>query len=435
MVEIEIKRGYEVLPDNRVKFGIRIINNSDSAISDVEVILDYSQSLFELESGKIEGLGTIPPSIPRTVKFVLRPLSCVHEEEIGATIRYKDHKWEKHTIDMRPKEIHCVCPFLKEKIITRSDFLKLFNEGYSEERGLNFENIKLEKITDFITHTCKNRLYKVDEFSLENGKILYLAGDSIGEKAHYLLTAVIIEREGIVQVLFKAKSNKEFGIKGFLNEVVENLRHLVQISSDAKEIGVIKKEQVINIIDSVVQHTNFSGEEKSSVNIQDSIVQRTNFSSSEQENRKKETEERLVRQQHENERLRKEKEEHDRLRRQKEEEKKIRDEEEHQRKQKESKVRLKQEMEELQAKREKEEKRRKEKEVLERQQREKQEQKRREKEEEAQKEKEEQEKLRKHREEAERKQKEKENKSKVMFFVALVVCIILCLAFYANYVF
>ena len=303
MVDIEIKRGYEVLPDNRVRFGIRVINNGDFAISEVEVILDYSHSLFELESSIVENLGSIPPSIPRTAKFILRPLGCVHTEEIGATVRYRDHKWEKCTFDMRPKEIHCVCPFLKEKTITRTDFLQLFNGGFPAERGLNFENIKLEKVVEFITHTCKNRLYKVDEFPLENGKILYLAGDSVGEKAYYLLTAIVIEREGIVQVLFQAKSDKEFGINGFLNEIVENLRHLVQSLSAAKEIGIIKNEQVINIIDSVVQHTNFSGGISSpSVNIQDSVVQRTNLEPSEDENLKRETEEKLRREQEEAER-------------------------------------------------------------------------------------------------------------------------------------
>ena len=303
MADIEIKRGYEVLPDNRVRFGIRVINNGDFAISDVEVILDYSRSLFELEGSRIEELGTIPPSIPRTAKFILKPLGCVHTEEIGATVRYRDHKWEKCTFDMRPKEIHCVCPFLKEKTITRTDFLQLFNGGFPAERGLNFENIQLEKVVEFITHTCKNRLYKVDEFPLENGKILYLAGDSVGEKVYYLLTAIVIEREGIVQVLFQAKSDKEFGINGFLNEIVENLRHLVQSLSAAKEIGIIKNEQVINIIDSVVQHTNFSGGISSpSVNIQDSVVQRTNLEPSEDENLKRETEEKLRREQEEAER-------------------------------------------------------------------------------------------------------------------------------------
>ena len=33
--DIEIQRGYEVLPDNNVRLGIRVVNNSDFAISDV----------------------------------------------------------------------------------------------------------------------------------------------------------------------------------------------------------------------------------------------------------------------------------------------------------------------------------------------------------------------------------------------------------------
>jgi hypothetical protein len=105
-----------------------------------------------------------------------------------------------------------------------------------------------------------------------------------------------------VQVLFKAKSNKEFVINGFLNEVVENLRHLVQSSSAAEDIGIIKKAQVINIIDSVVV--------------------RPNFESFEKVNGKKEAWEKLRKQQEENERLKKEREEQERLRKHKEKEEK-----------------------------------------------------------------------------------------------------------------
>jgi hypothetical protein len=83
----------------------------------------------------------------------LKPLGCIHNEKIGATVRYKGHKWGNHIIDMRSKKVHCVRPFLKEKTITRTEFLKLFNEGYGAERGLNFENIQPEKIIEFITHT------------------------------------------------------------------------------------------------------------------------------------------------------------------------------------------------------------------------------------------------------------------------------------------
>ena len=277
MPDIEIKRGYEVLPDNNVRFGIRVTNNSDFIISDVETILDYGEDSFKLEGKMVENLGTIPPTVSRTAKFILRPLGCIHKEEIGATVRYKDHAWNKHTMDIKPKEVHCVCPFLKEKSISRADFLALTNSGYSVENGVNFENITLNKVVDFISHTCKNRLYKVDELSIENGVILYLAGDAVGEKAYYMLTAVVKEYEGLIQVFLRANSDKQHGLNGFLIEIQENLRYLVS-STEAREIGIIKKEHVINIIDSVVQRTTFGGVEgATTVNIEGSLVQRTEF--------------------------------------------------------------------------------------------------------------------------------------------------------------
>ncbi len=284
MSDIEIKRGYEILPDNSVKFGIRIINNSDFAISDVEVLLDYTESLFNLEGNKIKKLGNIPPTIARTAKFILKPLGCVHKENVGATVLYKDHKWEKHVESMHPKEVHCVCPFLKEMSITRSKFLELSAAGHSIEAGINFEGVTVDQLTSFLMQTCTNRLYKVDEYSIEGGRILYLASESIGEKAYYLLTAIVKENEGFTQVMLRAVSDNSHGLNGFMNEITADLRHVANTVKSAHEIGVIKKEQVINIIDSVVQRTSFGGvgsESAASVNIRDSVVQRTEFNAGE----------------------------------------------------------------------------------------------------------------------------------------------------------
>ena len=291
MSDIEIKRGYEVLPDNSVKFGIRIINNSDSAISDVEVILDYTESLFNLEGNKIQKLGNIPPTIARTANFVLKPLGCVHKENVGATVLYKDHTWEKHVESMRPKEVHCVCPFLKEMSITRSEFLELSTAGHSAEAGINFEGVTVDQLSSFLMQTCTNRLYKVDEYSIEGGRILYLASESIGEKAYYLLTAIIKENEGLTQVMLRAVSDKSHGLNGFMNEITADLRHVVNTVQSAHEIGVIRKEQVINIIDSVVQRSSFGGSGgggAASVNIRDSVVQRTEFNTGEDKKEDKE---------------------------------------------------------------------------------------------------------------------------------------------------
>lgn len=240
---IEIKRGYEVLPDNRIRFGL-LINNSGTAISEVEVIIEFSDSLFELEGSEVVKLGTIPPFASRTVKFILKPRSCIHKEEVGALIRYRDHEWEKKSLEMLPKEIYCVCPFLKEKVIKKSDFLNLLESSYSVKDCISFKNIPIEEFIKFFSCTYKDRMYKVDEFSNENGKVLYLAGDSLGEKAYYLVTANIIEKEKVILVSLQANSDNSFGIHGFLSEFSENLNHLLRSASSAKEIGIIKNEQL-----------------------------------------------------------------------------------------------------------------------------------------------------------------------------------------------
>ena len=306
MPDIEIKRGYEVLPDNNIRFGIRVINNRGSVISDVEVILDYSEDSFKLQGDKIQKLGTIPPSVPRTAKFILQPKSCIHKDELGDTVLYKDHEWNRQTVTMRPMEVHCVCPFLKEKSMSRVEFLSLSKSGYSAESGVNFENIGAARVVELLSHTCKNRLYKVDDFPVDGGRIIYLAGDAVGEKAYYLLTAVVKEHEGLTQVFLRANSDKDHGLTGFLNETLDNLRHLV-VAGEVREIGLIRKEQVINIIDSVVQRTSFGGVDggASSINIRDSVVQQTGFNKVDEEQKKRDDEERLLRE----ERQRKEEQE------------------------------------------------------------------------------------------------------------------------------
>ena len=305
MANIVIKRGYEVLPDNNVRFGIRIANTSDVVISDVEVILDYSESLFKLEGERVQKVGVIPPAGTRTAEFVLKPLGCVHQVNIEATIFYRDSKWDKHIETMHPKEVHCVCPFLKAKAMPRAEFLELSSSGHSAEIGLNFKGVSIERLTSYLVQTCKSRHHKVDDFSVDGGRMLYLASESIGEKAYYLLTALIKEDDGLTQVMLRVASDKPHGLNGFLNETVAELRHVVNTVQSAQEIGVIKNEQVINIIDSVVQRTSFGGnggEGSASVNIQDSVVQRTEFNVGEN----KRVEEERLREELKNERKEKE---------------------------------------------------------------------------------------------------------------------------------
>jgi formylglycine-generating enzyme required for sulfatase activity len=139
---------------------------------------------------------------------------------------------------------------IKTTIINKT--VGLSNSGYQEERGVNFEGIGVDKLVGSLIHVCKKMLYLVEEYPIENGRLLYLASDAVDDKAYYLLTAVIREYEGLTQVLLRADSDKNYGVNGLLNDILEKLRHSL-IRPGAKEIGIISKEQVTIIIDSVVR--------------------------------------------------------------------------------------------------------------------------------------------------------------------------------------
>jgi len=289
-VAIEIKRGYEVLQNNDLRFGIHIINNTDYVILDVQTILDYPKTLFSLKGTEIQTLANIPPNGERTAKYTLAPLGCIHNEKIDAIVRYKDHTGETHTVQMRSKEVHCVCPFLKEKPMQEGEFAELAAKSKHVEEGLSFGGIGVSEIAEFIKESCTHRLHIVGEHEIDSTIVLDLAGESIGEKAYYLLTAVIqpYKEKDVTRIALRAYSDKPHGLHGFLNEIVGSIRHLVGSVQSAKEIGIIEEKQVINIIDSVVQRTSFDGAGdggSAEVNIKNSVVHRSDLDGGDRDSR------------------------------------------------------------------------------------------------------------------------------------------------------
>ena len=277
--QVKLFRGYEISPNNDLRFGIRAENNSSFAIMDLQVILDYPKTLFSVIGGDIQNIGNINPTGKRTATFILKPLGCIHNEQINALITYKDHTGKKQTLHMHPKEVHCVCPFLKEKSMSEGEYGRLAGNSEFIQEGISFKGISIDELANFMGETCKHMLYKVREYDLDGKKIIYLSGESLGEKAYYLLTVVVQEYKGATQVVLRAHSDKKYGLNGFMNEMADSIRHLVGSVQGAKEIGIIENNQVINIIDSIVQRTNFEMRDggNTQVNIKDSVVQRSDI--------------------------------------------------------------------------------------------------------------------------------------------------------------
>ena len=275
-MDVDIKRGYEILPDNSIIFGIRITNNTETVISDVQVILDCNESIFQLQEDRVLKLGDIQPTIARTAKFTLKPATCVHNEIIKASIIYHDANREKHMVAVQSKEVHCICPFLRPKATTKNEFFQLSATCYSVDTGMNFEGIDAKQLTSFLMRACARGLNTVDGYTVAVGKVIHLSGRS-DDNTRYMLTALLKENEGLTQMMFRAASDKRPGLDGFLNEVVSGIKHLVSTVSSAKDIGFIKNELVISIMDTVVpRNRNRSGDANSgfSTDVQNTGMQK-----------------------------------------------------------------------------------------------------------------------------------------------------------------
>ncbi|SDG33041.1 hypothetical protein SAMN04488589_2728 [Methanolobus vulcani] len=276
-MDVDIKRGYKILSDNNIEFGIRITNNTDTAISDVQVILDCNESIFELQEDRVLKLGEIQPTIARTAKFTLKPATCVHNEIVEASIIYRDANREKHMAAMQAKKVHCICPFLHPKAITKNEFFQLSTTYYSADIGMNYEGINAQQLLSFLMRVCARNLNTVDGYIIEEAKVIHLSGRS-DDNTYYLLTALLKENDGLTQAMFRAASDKKIGIEGFLSEIVSELRHLDSKINSAKDIGFIKNELVTSIIDTVVPRNRnklAAVNSGSPVNIQNPVMQKS----------------------------------------------------------------------------------------------------------------------------------------------------------------
>ncbi|WP_292466005.1 hypothetical protein [Methanolobus sp.] len=277
---IEVRRGYEILPDNSILFTIRITNNTDFVINDVQVILAHNEALLKLQGNRIQSFDSIPPAVGRVVKFRLKPLECMHKELVEATITYRNHRWEEQVLTMEPGYIHCICPFLCARPMSMDDFIDLSSGKNVAEAGLNFEGVYVDQVLLFLLQTCASCMCKVGERPVEGGRIVYLSGESTGEGAYYLLTVLIRKSAALTQVMLRAVSSSTVGTQDLLDEIVSKLQYFVGTAGSARQGGVIRDDNVVSIMNSAVKQSSSLAEQgPPSLSFQNGALQKSNAES------------------------------------------------------------------------------------------------------------------------------------------------------------
>jgi glycine betaine/proline transport system substrate-binding protein len=103
-----------------------------------EIKVYYPKTLISTHDNEVQSIGNINPNGKRTATYILKPLGCIHNEQINALITYKDHTGKKQTLQMHPKEVHCVCPFLKEKPMNEGEYGRLAASSEFVQEGISF---------------------------------------------------------------------------------------------------------------------------------------------------------------------------------------------------------------------------------------------------------------------------------------------------------
>lgn len=250
--DLEITRDYEILENKDMRFGILVTNRSNYTVNDVDVHLKYDRSLFSLKGKEVISLGNITKNNPKTATYFLAPLvGCVHNSKISAIVSYKDASDNSLTVQMRPKEVHCISPFLAEKPMTEEQFSELNESHICHDKGIVFKGISPEALTNFIVDSAKNKRYVVKNSFINGIHIIYLSSVA-KDKTFYLITVVIRSENSLTHVGLRACSNNEGGINNFINEILTSLRHYVNSVQSAREVENVTNNILLQIIKSDV---------------------------------------------------------------------------------------------------------------------------------------------------------------------------------------
>jgi hypothetical protein len=124
---VEARRGGEFI-GNRMRFKVKVLNNTEYTITDITVFLiSYPSETLMIDRDEHSSFfPKIEPDGFRSPTFDFLPTQDCVKGEIVAGVSYIDHKGDPHTLNTNPFVIRSVCDLLMPDKITAQDFeLKL----------------------------------------------------------------------------------------------------------------------------------------------------------------------------------------------------------------------------------------------------------------------------------------------------------------------
>ena len=285
-------------------FIILVKNKSSSKIRDVQITANFPDSLKVMALTKTD-FEHVGPGEEKGAVFSVTPLLVGETKITSITVKYNDEfgvgyeeKVEPFLVEEIVKEqevktykqmaselgktgIEYLKAIEKRKNeidvnphpISQEEFVRLTKNYPSMQRGYTLNHTSVDHVATHIVDACSGMtLISVHKFEKES---LFLFSGINLDKI-YLLTVAVKEEGDLINVLFKAYSNKKEVLDKFIAACADLVEYTIMVMTSAKEVEKIEVNQVVKIIDSIIQRSNIGADiakNKETV-VKDSVVQR-----------------------------------------------------------------------------------------------------------------------------------------------------------------
>jgi hypothetical protein len=250
-----------------IHYKVKLENPTSEPIADVKVKL-YVPDVFVI-SESTKSIPIIKPSESKTVTFDIRPTGECGDCEVSGKVVYYDYKTKETTeTSIPPKNVSIVCPMLKSKEITESDWRNTLSGLTKAEETTKEIGMPASTLFDVVSDVLQDmNLFMLDHKVNDSGNLYRAVAKFYGEGVKSLKYAAQIEVVGgssKAKLILKAWAESEDALTGFYHGILDEIE---------------KRVHVKGLIDSNVVN-NYHYGDKIGTQITDSVVQRSNIGTS-----------------------------------------------------------------------------------------------------------------------------------------------------------
>lgn len=215
-----------------IQYKVKVENPTSEPIADVKVSL-YVPDVF-LVSESTKSIAMLKPGESKTVTYDIRPTGECGDCEVSGKVIYYDYSAKKTTeIGIPAKSLSIVCPMLKVKEISESEWHSIVSKLVETEESTREIDMPAEALFTMVSRIVKDmHMYQLNPEITESQQLFNGVARFYGEGVKGLRYAAQVEAVGGAKkskLIIKTWAEKEEALTGFYHGLLDEIEKRVQV--------------------------------------------------------------------------------------------------------------------------------------------------------------------------------------------------------------